>query len=237
MDKPSLYLFPVGLGDAPLTDVLPAVNASLLRSMRYLAVENLRTARRFLKAVDRDIDIDAITFFELNEHTPSSEIPAMLSPLRRGHSMGVLSEAGCPAVADPGSDLVAAAQREGFNVVPLVGPSSILMGLMGSGFNGQSFAFQGYLPVDASKRTAVLRQMQQRILRERQTQIFIETPYRNNRLIEELVKALPADMLLCVASDITGSRQNIVTRSLRSWASAKYDYNKIPTIFLLYAQF
>ena len=159
----------------------------------------------------------------------------MLAPLSHGESVGLLSEAGCPAVADPGSDLVAAAQRRGYKVVPLVGPSSILLSLMGSGFNGQSFAFMGYLPIDESARVRRLKDMQRRVVAERQTQIFIETPYRNNKLIAELVSRLPGDMLLCVASDITGPSQSIVTMPLNKWAKAKYDYNKIPTIFLLYS--
>ncbi|MDE6490323.1 MAG: SAM-dependent methyltransferase, partial [Muribaculaceae bacterium] len=149
-------------------------------------------------------------------------------------SMGILSEAGCPAIADPGADLVAAAQRRGFRVIPLVGPSSILLSLMGSGFNGQSFAFQGYLPIDSDRRSRKLREMQQRVIKERQTQIFIETPYRNNRLIAELIRELPGDMLLCVASDITGTNERIITRSLHQWSKTTLDYDKVPTIFLLY---
>lgn len=230
----ALYLFPVTLGDSAIDSVLPQANTGLLRDMKYLAVENLRSARRFLKSVDRSIVIDDITFFELNEHTRPEDIPAMLKPLEEGHPMGILSEAGCPAIADPGADLVAAAQRRGFRVVPLVGPSSILLSLMGSGFNGQSFAFQGYLPIDSDRRNRKIREMQQRIIKERQTQIFIETPYRNNRLIAELIRELPGDMLLCVASDITGPNERIITRSLRQWEKSAVDYDKIPTIFLLY---
>ena len=148
--------------------------------------------------------------------------------------LGVISDAGCPAVADPGADLVAIAQRRGYKVIPLVGPSSILMSLMASGFNGQRFAFEGYLPVDGQARQARLQEMTRRIERERQTQIFIEAPYRNNQLIADLVKHLPAGMRLCVASDITGERQEIITRTLGEWKRAQYDYHKIPTIFLLY---
>lgn len=235
MIEPALYLFPVGLSDVPPTDVLPQVNLDLLRRVRHFVVENIRSARRFLKSVDRSIDIDTLTLTELSEHTPVEAIAPMLEPLRRGEAVGVISEAGCPAVADPGADLVAVAQREGFKVVPLVGPSSILLSLMGSGFNGQRFAFEGYLPIDDGARAKRLKDMQQRIVRERQTQIFIETPYRNNRLLAELCAKLPGNMLLCVASDITGAEQSIITRPLSQWAKAKYDYNKIPTIFLLYS--
>ena len=235
MIEPALYLFPVGLSATPLSHVLPQQNLELLREVRYYVVENLRSARRFLKQVDRTIDIDSLTFTELSEHTLPSEIPAMLAPLERGEAVGVISEAGCPAVADPGADLVAAAQRRGLKVVPLVGPSSILLALMGSGFNGQRFAFEGYLPIDETARAKRLREMQQRIQRERQTQIFIETPYRNNRLLAELCAKLPPGMLLCVASDLTGEHQSVRTMTLGQWAAATYDYNKIPTIFLLYS--
>lgn len=233
--EPALYLFPSGLSSAPASDVLPQLNIELLRQVRHFVVENLRSARRFLKSVDRNIDIDALSFTELNEHTPAAEVPAMLAPLGRGESVGVISEAGCPAVADPGADLVAEAQRRGYKVVPLVGPSSILLAMMASGFNGQKFAFEGYLPIDESERMRRLKEMQRRIVSERQTQIFIETPYRNNRLLGELCAKLPGNMLLCVASEITGEAQSIRTLPLSRWSREQYDYNKKPTIFLLFS--
>lgn len=235
MIEAALYLFPVCLSNIGPETSLPRQNLELLRQVRYFVVENLRSARRFLKSVDRTIDIDSLSMVELSEHTAASDVPPMLEPLARGEAVGVISEAGCPAVADPGADLVAAAQRRGFKVVPLVGPSSILLSLMGSGFNGQRFAFEGYLPIDEGARSRRLREMQQRIARERQTQIFIETPYRNNRLITELCARLPHDMLLCVASDLTGPTESIVTLPLAKWAVRSYDYNKIPTIFLLFS--
>lgn len=232
---PSLYLLPVPLteGGEP-REVMPQSNIEVACRVKYFIVENLRTARRCLKKMDREIDIDSLTFYTLDEHTPKEDVAAMLAPLAEGHDMAVMSEAGCPAVADPGADAVAEAQRRGFNVVPLVGPSSILMALMGSGFNGQSFAFVGYLPIESKARGSRLREMERRIRNESQTQIFIETPYRNNRLIEELTRVLPPDLLLCVASDITGPRQSIKTRPLSYWARHPYDFTKIPTIFLLY---
>lgn len=223
------------MGDTRPDEVLPARNLETIKSVRYFVVENLRSARRFLKSVDRNICIDDLNMVELNEHTPAADVEAMLDPLAAGHDIGVISEAGCPAVADPGADLVAAAQRRGYQVVPLVGPSSIIMSLMASGFNGQSFAFVGYLPVEASRRAAAMKTMQQEIRSRRRTQIFIETPYRNNRLIDELTRTLPGDMLLCVASDITGPQQQIVTLPLSQWRARTYDYNKRPTIFLLYS--
>ena len=232
-----LYLIPTQLSDVPLDRVLPAHNIDVVRELRYFVVESLRSARRFLKKCDRDIDIDSLTFNELNEHTDlknTAAIEALLDPIGRGEAVGVISDAGCPAVADPGADLVAIAQRKGYKVFPLVGPSSILMSLMASGFNGQSFAFLGYLPVDAQARQAKLKEMTRRIEREHQTQIFIEAPYRNNQLIADLAAHLPAGMRLCVASDITGDGQSIITRTIAQWKQAQYDYHKVPTIFLLY---
>lgn len=232
-----LYLIPTQLSDVALDRVLPMHNIDVVREIRYFVVESLRSARRFLKKCDRNIDIDGLTMNELNEHTDlkdTAALEAMLEPISRGEAVGVISDAGCPAVADPGADLVAIAQRRGYKVFPLVGPSSILMSLMASGFNGQRFAFEGYLPVDGHARQARLKEMTRRIERERQTQIFIEAPYRNNQLIADLASQLPTSMRLCVASDITGENQSIVTRTIGQWRQAQYDYHKIPTIFLLF---
>ena len=217
--------------------VLPTHNIEVVRGIRYVVVESLRSARRFLKKCDRSIDIDSLIFNELNEHTDlkdTAAIEALLEPIARGEAVGVISDAGCPAVADPGADLVAIAQRRGYKVFPLVGPSSILLSLMASGFNGQRFAFEGYLPVDGQARQARLKEMTRRIEREHQTQIFIEAPYRNNQLIADLATHMPPHMRLCVASDITGEKQSIITRTLAQWKQMRFDYHKIPTIFLLY---
>lgn len=230
-----LYLLPVPMGDTPPAEVLPAPNLAVIRELKHFVVENLRSARRFLKSVDRAINIDELHFDELSEHTRPEDVEAMLEPMAQGHSIGVLSEAGCPAVADPGADLVAAAQRRGYRVVPMVGPSSILLALMASGFNGQSFTFRGYLPVGGKERIAAFREMEREIRSHRRTQIFIETPYRNQRLIDDLIKTLPPDMKLCIASDITGPRESIVTLPLSQWRTRTYDYSKIPTIFLLFS--
>lgn len=237
MTEAGLYLIPCQLSDVPLDKVLPAHNLEVVRGIKHFVVESVRSARRFLKKCDRGIDIDSLTFNELNEHTDlkdTAAIEALLDPIGLGEAVGVISDAGCPAVADPGADLVAIAQRRGYKVVPLVGPSSILMSLMASGFNGQRFAFEGYLPVDGQARQARLKEMTRRIEREHQTQIFIEAPYRNNQLIADLATHLPGRMRLCVASDITGENQSIITRTLGEWKQSQYDYHKIPTIFLLY---
>lgn len=229
-----LYLFPVPMGDTKPIDVLPYVNIEIIRQIKYFIVENTRSARRFLKACDKSIDINTISIVELNEHTPACDVEGMLDPIQQGNDIGIISEAGCPAVADPGADAVAIAQRKGYKVVPLVGPSSIILSLMASGFNGQSFAFNGYLPIDTGARIAKAKEMDQRIRREHQTQIFIETPYRNNKLIKWICSTFSSDLRLCVASDITGSRESIVTMPIREWKETQYNYDKVPTIFLLY---
>lgn len=234
MIETALYLIPVPLSDGDLKGVLPAANIALVSQIKHFIVENVRSARRFLKKCDRDIDIDSLTFYELNRHTDPRQVSGYLDALEKGVPMGVISEAGCPAVADPGADVVAIAQRKRLKVHPLVGPSSILMGLMGSGFNGQSFAFNGYLPIEAGARARKLKDMEQRIMKEDQTQIFIETPYRNDSLLAELTKALPASLRLCVATDITGERERIVTMGVKDWGKHAIDLGKVPTIFLLY---
>ena len=230
----SLFLIPTTLGDTAHDRVFPAYNREVILSIRHFIVENVRTARRFLKREEPSLVIDDLTFYELNKHTSPDQVASYLAPLAKGESIGVISEAGCPAVADPGADVVAIAQRKGYPVVPLVGPSSILLSVMGSGFNGQSFAFHGYLPIEAGARTAMIKKLEGRIYTENQTQLFIETPYRNNRLIAELASTLAPDTLLCVASDITCSRQSIVTLPAAKWRTRTYDYAKIPTIYLIY---
>ena len=233
-EKGVLYMIPCPISDrTDVYDVVPEANRKVLDSLDYFIVENVRSARRFLKSVDRSIDIGSITFFELDEHTRAADIPAMLEPLENGNPMGVLSEAGCPAIADPGADLVAAAQRRGIEICPLVGPSSILLSLMASGFNGQSFAFEGYLPIDAGRRAARLREMEKSVRTRRQTQIFIETPYRNNRLIAELAATLPGEFSLCVACELTAPSQEVRLMTLSKWRNASYDFSKRPAIFLL----
>ena len=234
MIESALYLIPVPLSEGAVENVLPASNLALVGEIKHFVVENVRSARRFLKKCDRSINIDELTFYELNRHTDPNAIADYLQPLERGEAMGVISEAGCPAIADPGADVVAIAQRKGLKVRPLVGPSSILMGLMGSGFNGQSFAFVGYLPIDQGERARKFKEMERLIRNDNQTQIFIETPYRNNKLMAEMCKQLPGNLALCVATDITGAGEKIVTKTVREWAHTKYDFDKVPTIFLLY---
>lgn len=230
----ALYLIPVTLGETPVSQVLPAYNREIILGIRHFIVENIRTARRFLKKTESTIDIDSLTFYELNKHTSPDQVSEYLKPLAAGESVGIISEAGCPAIADPGADVVAIAQKKGMKVVPLVGPSSILMSIMGSGFNGQSFAFHGYLPIENGERAKKLKQLEGRIYAEDQTQLFIETPYRNNKMMEDILKNCRPQTKLCVASNITCEDESIRTMTVAEWAKKKVDLPKVPSIFLIY---
>ncbi len=232
----ALYLVPVPISGAPVSDVIPEGNLEILRQLRHFIVENLRTARRYLKHVDAAFPIGDCTFDVLDRHTSPEAVGAMLEPLRKGEPMGVMSEAGCPAVADPGSHPVEIAQREGLRVIPLVGPSSILMSLMASGFNGQGFSFHGYLPIDATERKKALKRLESESASRQMTQIFIETPYRNNRMVALLSETLSPSTMLCVACDITDpEKEEVVAAKAQAWKKRKYDFDKRPAIFLLYA--
>lgn len=231
----ALYLIPVTLGDTPVSQVLPPYNHDIVVTLRHFIVENVRSARRFLKNVDSAIDIDALTFSELNKHTPTETIGGFLAPLESGESIGVISEAGCPAVADPGADVVAIAQRKGYRVVPLVGPSSMILSVMASGFNGQSFAFHGYLPIDGGERVRKLKALETRAYAEDQTQLFIETPYRNLKMLADILAACRPTTRVCVAAGITTADEYIVTRTVAQWRKAPLPpIDKIPCIFLIY---
>ena len=230
----ALYLLPVTLGDTPIDSVLPAYNKEVILRIRHFIVEDVRSARRFLKRVEREIDIDSLTFYPLNKHTSPEALSGYLKPLEEGYSMGVISEVGCPAVADPGADVVAIAQRKGLKVVPLVGPSSIILSVMGSGFNGQSFAFNGYLPIEPAERVKKLKQLEQRVYAEHQTQLFIETPYRNNKMVDDILHNCRPQTRLCIAANLTCEDEYIKTRTVKEWTGKVPDLSKIPCIFLLY---
>ncbi len=235
MLNPALYLIPVNISEAPLNMVLPSHNAEVCRGIRHFVVENVRTARRFLRNMDHDFPIDECEFYELNGHTDTRIIPGYLEPLREGKPLGLMSEAGCPAVADPGAQVVAIAQKEGFKVVPMVGPSSILMALMASGFNGQSFAFQGYLPVKPDQRVKRIKELESMSRRYGQTQIFIETPYRNSALLLQLSTTLHPDTMVCVAANITDpDAESIVTLPAKKWRDRASEIGKYPAIFLIH---
>ncbi|WP_319503918.1 SAM-dependent methyltransferase [Bacteroides graminisolvens] len=230
----ALYLLPVTLGDTELNTVLPAYNIEIIQGIKHFIVEDVRSARRFLKKVDREFDIDSLSFYPLNKHTSAEDISGYLEPLLAGQSMGVISEAGCPAVADPGADVVAIAQRKNLKVIPLVGPSSIILSVMGSGFNGQSFAFHGYLPIEPGERVKRIKQLEQRIYSENQTQLFIETPYRNHKMVDDLLQNCRPQTKLCIAANLTCEGEYIKTRAISEWKGKVPDLSKIPCIFLLY---
>lgn len=230
----TLYLVPTSLGECNFNRILPAQNTEIVSALRFFIVEDVRTARRFLKKMNPAIDIDSLTFFILNQHTSPEELSGFLKPMFDGNDMGVLSEAGCPAIADPGADVVAIAQKQNFTVVPLVGPSSILLSLMASGFNGQSFAFVGYLPIQPADRTKALKKLESRAYNESQSQIFIETPYRNMKMVEDILHSCQPATRLCIAADITLETEFIKTKTIKEWKGKLPDLNKRPCIFILY---
>ena len=232
--QPALYLIPCTLGETDVNNVLPSYNREVILSLKHFIVENERTARRFLKKVDPAIVIDDLSFVELNKHTPAEVISGYLAPMDKGESIGIISEAGCPAVADPGADVVAIAQKRHLKVIPLVGPSSIILSIMASGFNGQSFAFHCYLPIEQGQRTQMIKKLENRIYTENETQLFIETPYRNNKLVEELIHTCRPSTRLCIASNITCSDEYIRTFGIKEWSGKVPDLSKKPTIFLIY---
>lgn len=231
---PALFLIPVPLGETEHRQVLPVYNRDIILEIKHFVVENIRSARRFLKKTEPSIVIDELTFYELNKHTSPEQVGTYLRPLSEGQSVGIISEAGCPAVADPGADIVAIAQQKNYRVIPLVGPSSILMALMGSGFNGQSFAFHGYLPIDGSARIERIKALESRIYTENQTQLFIETPYRNEKLLDDLIRICRPSTKLCIASNITCQDEFIRTLPVTAWKRERPDLNKKPTLFLIY---
>jgi 16S rRNA (cytidine1402-2'-O)-methyltransferase len=229
----ALYLLPNVLSEGDWQNVLPDQIFHLATQTRFYIVENIRTARRFLKQVNKEINIEELTFFELNKHTELNELPGFLKPLEQGEDVAVISEAGCPGIADPGAEVVKIAHQKGFKVVPLVGPSSIVLALMASGLNGQHFAFNGYLPVRASERIRAISNLEKLVKNNGQTQIFIETPYRNNQLITDVLKTCSPSTLLCIAANITGENEFIATKSVSQWKGNVPDLHKQPAIFLL----
>ena len=215
--------------------VIPAYNIEILKKIKYYIVENRRSAIRFLIKADNKIDIDALTFFELNEHTPDNSVAHYLDPLEAGESIGIISEAGCPAVADPGAIIVALAHKRNLKVIPLVGPSSIIMGLMSSGFSGQNFAFNGYLPPKPADRAAALRKLEQKIYKDNQTQIFIETPYRNKKMLETIMQTCRPETKLCIALGLTCESEFICTKNVSAWKKTAFSMpDKVPAVFLLF---
>jgi 16S rRNA (cytidine1402-2'-O)-methyltransferase len=232
----TLYLIPVPLGPTAPQESLPANVLAAVRPLTHFVVEQAKTARAFLKAAGTDLPLQELQLQELNEHTKSSELDRLLEPLRAGHDIGLLSEAGCPAVADPGANLVALAQAENIRVMPLIGPSSLLLALMASGLNGQRFAFQGYLPAKEAERSKMLRDLENESKKRQQTQIFIETPYRNRAMFDAILLSCQPTTRLTVATDLTLPGESVRTRSIAAWKKqTPPEIERRPTVFLLLA--
>lgn len=231
--KGILYLIPTGLSAGTGDRSVNPMTRQVLVNTRHYLVENIRTARRWISALELGVDIDGLHFELVDKRTDEAELPAMMQPLLSGTNMGLMSEAGCPAVADPGSRVVARAHRHGIAVRPLVGPSSILLALMGSGFNGQSFVFHGYLPIDEGDRKKKIRAMEESVRKTAQTQIFMETPYRNQQLLGSLLRTCREDTCLCIAANLTAEDEVIGTRSIAGWKTATPALHKVPAMFLL----
>lgn len=233
----TLYLIPCTLGDTPAGQVLPQYVIDIARKLKHFVVEQPRTARQFLSALKHEQPIQSLHFATLNEHTAAKELADLLAPLLAGEDVGIISEAGCPGIADPGADLVNLAHRSGIRVVPLVGPSSILLALMASGLNGQCFAFHGYLPIAEADRNKTIASLEAESARRNQTQMFIETPYRNEKMFVALLSHCRPQTLLCVASDITLPTEQIHTRTIAQWKSLPApQLGKRPSLFLLLAR-
>ncbi|MCX6267123.1 MAG: SAM-dependent methyltransferase [Bacteroidetes bacterium] len=233
MAKGTLYLLPAPLAEGSVESVLPEGTLLIIRRLEFFIVEELRTARRFLIKAGIQKQIDELNFQVFNEHSNHQDVQDYLAAAMNGHDVGLLSEAGVPCVADPGSVIVGVAHENGIRVVPLTGPSSILLALMASGFNGQNFAFQGYLPAEKVMREKKIKELEKMIIEKGQTQIFIETPYRNQQVFESLVKVCKPDTLLCIATSISGAHETIKSQPIADWYGKKPDIHKKPTIFLL----
>ncbi len=237
---PALYLIPCTLGDTPASNVLPDFNLEIVKNIRDFIVESRKSAVRFLISLDKNFPIDDCTFSELSEHTNSNaDLSKILNPLvKNGRPMGVISDAGCPCIGDPGSRAVEIAQKKNVKIVPLVGPNSMILSLMASGFNGQNFAFNGYLPAKNGERESKIKQLENRMYKEDQTQIFIETPYRNDKMLESLLKTLRKETKICVAKGLTTKEESVKTKTVSEWSELKkqkdFTIGKVPTIFLIY---
>ena len=232
----TLYMVPVTLGDDNLSYVIPADVMKLVQNLEYFVVENEKSARRFLGSVKTNKPVRELNFQLLNEHSAEKDLPALIAPLLAGNDVGMLSEAGCPGIADPGATLAALAHRKGIKVAPLVGPSSILLSLMASGFNGQQFTFLGYLPSDKAARINKLKDIEKQSQRLNETQIFIETPYRNQHMLEDILASCGANTKLCIARNVSLETEFVVSKTIAEWKKSELpDLHKQPTVFLLLA--
>ena len=231
--KGILYLIPSLLGDTPTENSLPSYNVEIIRSLDEFIVEDIRSARRFLIKAKIDKPIDSLTFHLCNEHSKNADVSFIMQGLMNGKNAGLISEAGCPSIADPGAEVIQFAHKNNIRVVPLVGPSSILLALISSGLNGQNFAFNGYLPKKEPDRIKAIKQLEILVWQKNQTQIFIETPYRNDSILKDIINACRNETLLCIASDITLQTERIKTQTIGEWKTSKQSFNDHPAVFLL----
>lgn len=229
----TVFLIPNTLGSEQTHHIIPVEVAEQAVKLRHFAVEEIRSARRFLRKIDREFPIDDSQFTVMNKRTAAPELMGLIRVLKAGEDVGILSEAGCPGIADPGSVLVALAHEHGIRVAPMVGPSSILLTLIGSGFNGQSFAFHGYLPKEQKERVRRLKDLEAKVRRTGETQLFMDTPFRNMHVLEDLLNELSDDALLCIASNLTLPDEQIRTRTVADWREHAYDLSKVPAMFAL----
>jgi 16S rRNA (cytidine1402-2'-O)-methyltransferase len=232
MEKGKVYMIPTTLGDSTIDSVIPKDVQQIIIGTKYFIVENIKTTRRFLKKVERGIDIDELQFFVLNKHTSSVELESFLNPALEGSNMGVISEAGCPGIADPGSDIVSIAHSKNIKVIPLIGPSSILLALIASGMNGQNFCFNGYLPKERNLRIKKIKELERQAI-SGVTQIFMETPFRNSHLMEDLLKQCSPNTTLCIAADISLENEFIQSKKIIDWKKHTPNLNKRPCMFLI----
>lgn len=233
MNKPKLYLIPTTLGESKLTDILPQRITEIISICNYFIVENEKTARQFIKKVCPEKNQAQLRISVLNKHTSPEQYSDFLNPIEEGFPVGIISEAGCPAIADPGADIVAIAHQKHIDIEPLVGPSSIILAMMASGLNGQNFAFNGYLPIDKNERKQTLKKLERKIKDEHQSQLFIETPYRNDKLLQDLLLHLSGEIKICIACDVTLPTQFIKTLSVNQWKKQTISLHKRPTIFVI----
>lgn len=232
----TLFLIPTTLGESSLSEVLPNSVQHCAARLTHFVGENAKTTRAFLKLAGIETPLQQVQINELNINTPGTQLPELIQPLLDGHDVGLISEAGCPAIADPGSNLVRLAHQHKIPVKPLVGPSSLLLALMASGLNGQSFAFNGYLPVDHAPRAQRLRELEKHSRQHQQTQLFIETPYRNQALFDALIHTLSANTWLCIASELTTEKEKVATSQVSDWKKQQFTLPRAPTVFLFLAE-
>ncbi len=233
MKRGKLYLIPTVLAEDTADKVISEEIREIISHTKHYLVENVRTARRFISSLKLGLNIEELHFEVMDKKTRRAELERITQPLMEGVDMGIMSEAGCPGIADPGAAAVALAHEKGVQVVPLSGPSSMFLALMGSGFNGQSFAFHGYLPIDKKMRVQAIKALESEAIQQNRTQIFMETPFRNNQLFQDLITHLHPETLLCIAKNLTGKDELIQTKSAKDWKNNKLDLHKIPVVFVI----